>query len=93
MALTNKGPLFLLCSALSLAACPVADDTGLRAHEITEGIEHTEHPAVGFLLFSTDDDDIADSGCTATLIGPQLLISAAHCLIYDHYTFETDDGS
>ncbi|MBW2733344.1 MAG: trypsin-like serine protease, partial [Deltaproteobacteria bacterium] len=39
------------------------------------------------------DDDIADSGCTATLIGPQLLISAAHCLIYDHYTFETDDGS
>lgn len=47
--------------------------------EIIGGSIDYGHPAVGMLQFAVDGNDGAS--CTATLVGPKLLLTAAHCVV------------
>jgi hypothetical protein len=52
---------------------------GALAPRIVNGVETTDHPAVGALL-SPAGPDFASLVCTGTLIGCQTFLTAAHCV-------------
>lgn len=52
-----------------------------------EAAELSDRPEIGILAFDIDGDGRREGNCTATLITPTTLISAAHCLTYERYGF------
>lgn len=79
--------LLTLALAITLAACGAADQppqTGATERPIVNGQLHSGHPAVGHLLSGS-------SLCTATLIGPTKVLTAAHC-VRPNQTFEVGGG-
>ena len=80
-----RGPLFLASVALSLAACgvspetPVAEDVGQAIQPIIKGVTSgTEHDSVVVLVTYVGAQPA--SLCTATLVAPNLLLTARHCV-------------
>jgi secreted trypsin-like serine protease len=74
--------LALMAAATMFAGCAAETD----AEEIAEsespiigGTVDTGHPAVGHLKFAVDGNDGAS--CTAALVAPKLLLTAAHCVV------------
>ena len=57
----------------------VADEIGTRQQSIINGEVTGDYPSTGLLLFS-DNFETATVGCTATLIGCQTVLTAAHCV-------------
>ena len=70
---------FLLPLALLMMGCTAesAESTDATDDEIIEGAETFEHPEVGML-------HNGNSYCTATLIRPNVLLTAAHCVTGGH---------
>ena len=60
-------PVLLLCLSLPLGA-----QSSERGDKITHGVLDNLHPTVG--LFNNDGE------CSATLIGCQTVLTAAHCI-------------
>ena len=76
--------LLLAFTALALAACGPDDGDQNLSHEvasrggtITHGTPYSGHPSVGYLLVPKGG---AMSLCTATLVGKQTVLTAAHCI-------------
>jgi V8-like Glu-specific endopeptidase len=67
----------LLPALLLVLACapPEAPDIGSTSQEIVNGTVDTGHPAVGILHSG------GASACTATLIEPDKVLTAAHCVL------------
>jgi hypothetical protein len=65
--------------ALSLAACSAPEPTGEAAAPIIGGTADQGDPAV-VLLVSTPADLSTFDTCTASLIAPTVLLTAAHCV-------------
>jgi V8-like Glu-specific endopeptidase len=69
---------------LGLVACSDApvllDEGGERTPQVVNGTVHNGHPAVG-LLYVTDGNQGAL--CTATLVGSQTVLTAAHCTVME----------
>lgn len=84
----NKLTMIALALACTLPACAAQQDTeeesGSTAERIINGQSDPGHPAVGFLraAMSVDADGRVRSlkGCTATLIAPRVMLTAAHCV-------------
>jgi hypothetical protein len=76
--------LAALCLALAPAGCANggADDLGRGSGGVVGGTVTYEHPEVGSI-----------SGCTATLVAPEIVITAAHCLGYGTRTSPGSYGS
>ena len=73
--------LVLVAIGLGLCACGKAPSSRFsqRIAPIIGGAPHSGHPAVGYLLINAADGR-SENICTATLIGPRVLLTAAHCL-------------
>ncbi|HET9954232.1 MAG TPA: trypsin-like serine protease [Polyangiaceae bacterium] len=77
----------LLIVTLTAAACSA--ETGANGPERTGtpevygGDVDTAHPAVAYLVGSTDNENgtIGTSTCTGTLIAPTVILTAGHCLV------------
>jgi len=61
------GALFAACDGAPIVV-------GQRSSAIVNGAETSLHPAVGALLSG------GSAGCTATLVGPRTVLTAAHCV-------------
>lgn len=57
----------------------VLEQLAERGHAITDGTEDTGHPEVGLLLIGASGG-VANSICTATAIGSNVLLTTTHCL-------------
>lgn len=72
-------------SLFSLAACTAenVEPSGSSASKIIGGSSDSAHPSVGFLRsvmqVGYDGRPYSVGGCTATLIGPTAMLTAAHC--------------
>jgi uncharacterized protein (TIGR03382 family) len=67
--------LGVLVFALGLAGCVEGLEVDSTSGELANGVVTDEHPAVGFLW-----NKGSGNACTATLIGPKTVLTAAHCL-------------
>ena len=74
-----------------LAGC--GPDRGRRSLGITSGEADSGHPAVGLLIFSLSGGTAQDGACTATLVGSQTVLTAAHCAPYPNTAFVLDGKS
>ncbi|MEM6533006.1 MAG: trypsin-like serine protease [Myxococcota bacterium] len=81
-----------LCFAL--AACggePAGflefDESAQRA-PLTDAVEHTGTPEVARVFFVLNPDPFSEGACTATLVGPRTVLTAAHCLVYTDTEFQ-----
>lgn len=68
-----------LGSVVSIVGCGggPADPLGARAQSITGGLPDPDHPAV-FMMVADEENSAAL--CTATLIAPNLVLTARHCV-------------
>jgi V8-like Glu-specific endopeptidase len=64
----------LLLAVLAATSCSARPGVEAQRRELINGVEDNGHPAVG-LLYSR-----GWGCCTATLIGPRTVLTAAHCL-------------
>src|SRR5258708_2821957 len=71
-----KTILSYLALSTSLTAC-LAQNTGASDEDIVGGTADTIHPSVVQLRYQPDWQHIAQ--CTATVISPTVLLTAAHC--------------
>jgi MYXO-CTERM domain-containing protein len=73
----------------ALVACGMAtpEQVEEKRAEITDGTDHSGHPAVGLLIFALSGGTKQDGACTATLVGAKSVLTAAHCLGYDKTAF------
>ena len=75
----------------SLAGCAAepAEPTGSSTSSIIGGVSDPGHPSVGLLRsvvqITPDGQPYAVAGCTATLIAPSVMVTAAHCVAGRHY--------
>jgi secreted trypsin-like serine protease len=80
--------LFFTCYAglggLGLVACSAdaRTDDGRSAEEpVVGGRLETRYPAVGYLASGATPDEVTSLGCGATLIAPDVVVTAAHCIV------------
>lgn len=72
-----------LALACTIGCAPSAEDgLGRSGDTVVGGTITTEHPEIGYI-----------SGCTATLVAPDIVITAAHCLSYGSRTSAGSYGS
>ena len=78
----------LALAAVATSACGEAAEHGgahrSRVLPITDGQEDTGHRSVGYLAAG---DSV---GCTGTMVGPQTVLTAGHCVSGDSQTFALD---
>ena len=96
----SSGPLFVAACLATLSCGGIEPEPlplpPIEAHQsaIIGGQLTSDYPAVGILY--TGDISNPQAGvslCTATLVGKQTLLTAAHCISPgDKHTFITDDG-
>jgi hypothetical protein len=70
-------------SLAAMAGCAVNDASDARAHQpTTRGVQETDDAEVGYLrvLRTGGDRPAYYDWCTATLISPVVLLTAAHCM-------------
>lgn len=79
-------PLLVLC--VGCVGCgALGPELGARGAAITDGEEHSGHPAVGVLRGGR-------GFCTATLVGTRTVLTAAHCVLPgNQHTFEAEGQS
>src|SRR5688572_21377659 len=68
-------------AATMLAGCAAEteeEEVAEAESEIIGGSVDRGHPAVGHLQFSVNGNG---ASCTAALVGPKLLLTAAHCVV------------
>lgn len=85
----------LAVSLLGPGCGPGAGSTvGTQGHAIYKGSDYQGHPAVGKLtMVPRNAPPGASSFCTASLIGEQTVLTAAHCVVdATSFTFELDGG-
>jgi hypothetical protein len=82
----------LLGFVLLATGCAAADDASLRAEgsdaDIVGGKAEDRFSAVGYLARS----DRSGPACGATLIAPNVAVTAAHCVLDDHATYAFGAG-
>jgi len=78
---TKSWGAILVLGAGALVSCSGGASTQTAHHAIIDGefVESEDHPEVG-LLFALFDDDGVYPLCSATLIAPDVVLTAAHCL-------------
>jgi V8-like Glu-specific endopeptidase len=88
-----------LAGALTLvvagcAASPAAPEasTGTTSSAIVAGEPEHGWPAVGYLYAASDRDAEPRPYCTATLVGPNVVLTAAHCLSDDVWNRDAVHG-
>ena len=81
-------PLLLLASALVTSACASSDGTNETRDEaqqpIRGGTVDSGDPAVGYIRYN--DGSVTGASCTGTLIAPDVVLTAAHCVYGRAYT-------
>ncbi|MEO1174798.1 MAG: trypsin-like serine protease, partial [Myxococcota bacterium] len=75
-------PLLLTTTACGEAVLPDLTVAGEARERLTDGTEHTGNPEVNRVFFVLDPDLMSEGACTATLVGPSTVLTAAHCLVY-----------
>jgi hypothetical protein len=80
LAVLAVAPLFTVvgCGA---ADSPTASSIGSEDDAVVGGQAETRFAAVGFLMTGETVSDLGDPVCGATLVAPNAIITAAHCLI------------
>jgi secreted trypsin-like serine protease len=89
----NKVELVLM-SSMALVACEGNDAGGvaaLRTNDIVGGRLEAGVPAVGYLLVANSPAEPVGPYCGATLIAPDVAVTAAHC-VRGHDTFAVGFG-
>lgn len=72
-----------LTCALAVGCGTPAERVAQRRSGITDGVDHTGHPAVGMVLGYTSvskKTKTVTALCTGTLVGAKTVLTAAHCL-------------
>lgn len=76
--------LVLLSASMALGACAAPEDaTTQDDSDVVGGRAEKGFAAVGFLAKGTSTSTLSGPNCGATLIAPDLAITAAHCIEYD----------
>ena len=70
-----------ILAALLLAGCTAKLETDESASPIINGALESGYPAVGALVSHLPDADPTGSFCSATLISPTWVLTAAHCVV------------
>lgn len=70
----------LLVATFAACAAPPSEDEGASGDAIVGGVETKEEPAIGYLGLRFTASNLVVTFCTATLIAPDVAITAAHCL-------------
>jgi hypothetical protein len=70
----------LVALVFALAGCGATSEVEARRDEVVGGVSESRYPAVGFLLEGPDRDHLWGPVCGGTLIAPNVVITAAHCV-------------